>query len=200
MRKFFWVIALCGLALAACSPAAALTATPAMKKPTPPLAGTPLEQQTTPDDSQGVTPPAPQWGPLEPSDLPLELLAWGAPVDGTSGTPPLAVMFKSGEQPDPAWLAALPAEVQAALSAALRAPAAGEWVILLYGGTQPCPAYRVVVNSAVVAERALKLTWQVLPPEPNTGCASVIAYPYLLLRLQNGGSYAETVEFILGDR
>lgn len=159
---------------------------------TPLASALPDDQQPTPDDSRGVTPPAPSLGMLEPADLPLEVIAWGAPTDGRPAAAAQAVVHRRGSSLDAAWLASLPVETQAALPE----PAEGEWIILLFGGSQPCPAYHIAVQSARIEERTLKVTWQVLPPEPGTGCASVIAYPYLLLRLPGAAQYVDAIEFL----
>ena len=186
MRRIFWLAVLGALALAACVPPAAA---PGTEKATPGL-----DVQPTAQDGGGVTPVAPQGqvGALEPAELALEVLAWGAPVDGLAGALPQAAVFTGasgrsaplalgGGGVDAAWVDGLPAEVRAALERT--PPAAGEWFILLYGGQQPCPAYWVSADSLRIEGRTLRVAWQVNPPPPGTGCASVMAYPYLLLRL-----------------
>lgn len=188
-RQIVCSLLVCLLALSACASPAAEEKT----KPTPPknVVSTP---KATPDDLQGTAIPlsTPGIGEISPANLPLDVLAWGSPTDGLSGALPQAVLLKAGEQPDPAWLQGLPAVVQSGL----QSPGTNEWFLLLYGGAQACPAYHIGVQSAMVVERTLKVTWQVLPPDANTGCAAVIAYPYLILRLKEATQYVDGVEFL----
>ena len=66
---------------------------------------------------------------------------------------------------------------------------------VMYGGTQPSGGYRVEIESLTQAENKLLVRYRISGPPAGQGAASVITYPYTIVRVTDTAVAASDVLF-----
>ncbi len=61
--------------------------------------------------------------------------------------------------------------------------------ILIAAGPQPSSGYDIAVTSVVESAGQVRVVYKVVAPPPGTGAATVISYPYVLLKVPYSKTY-----------
>ncbi len=121
-------------------------------------------------------------GNVEPTPLPVEVVASGMPMAGSGTQDWIAILdAQSREISDQ-----LPEEAQEKLKELLADPGDYQYLVI-YPGPQPSGGYQVELVSTSLRSEAgqerLVVAYQVKGPAPDEGAAAVITHPYLILKV-----------------
>jgi hypothetical protein len=118
-----------------------------------------------------------------PDSLPYTVIQAGAPTNG--GLQPLFVALRgdlTGQSAPPG----LPSEARQALDAALTEKEAG-LILVLYAGEMPSGGFSIQLEDISArqenGQEVLDVSYSIQPPDPQSGAAAVLTYPYLIARL-----------------
>ena len=103
-----------------------------------------------------------------------------------------------GDAPLRAVPEALPDEARAALEEILSQADASLYLVI-YGGVQPSSGYKVSIESITRNEGQLTVAYSVIGPGPNEGAATVMTYPYIIVRLADTTTDPDKVIFEQGE-
>jgi len=119
----------------------------------------------------------------EPGSLAFDVIDFGAPVNG--GADPITLAVRSDQNRDPA-VELLPDEAQKSLEQALTMNR-GALYLVLYAGEMPSGGFSVQIQSITEqlenGANVLLVRYYVQPPDPQSGAATVLTYPYLIVSL-----------------
>ncbi|MCC7128901.1 MAG: hypothetical protein B6D39_07245 [Anaerolineae bacterium UTCFX2] len=179
LRKLAWAGVGIILLLSACAPAApAETQAAAPKLTMPALPATVNPAVNAPEPRNYPNPP-------EPGSLTFEVIDFGAPTAGSAA--PLALAVRSDQSRNPA-LQSLPDAAQKSLEQALEADP-GALFLILAAGEMPSSGFSVQIRSITEQTEnggnVLLVRYEVQPPDPQFGAATVLTYPYLIVSLRS---------------
>lgn len=170
------------LLLCACSPGIGLKTDLFPFRKSKPTEMTPSETGNRSQNPQGLrnglNPPA-------PGSLPFEVIDYGASTNG--GATPFVLAMRS-DQSHNSTLRSLPEAARHALEIALAADQVSLYLIL-YAGEMPSGGFSVQIQSIAVKKEGiddvLLVRYYVQPPDPQSGAATVLSYPYLIVSLSS---------------
>lgn len=132
-----------------------------------------------------------------PSGLLFEVVAEGAPMVGEETSKPILAAI-NGNDPNRALPAGLPDTAQEALRAALSKSDSALYVVV-YAGVQPSSGYAVRINAITTRQAAgreqLVVDYTLEKPAPGTGGATVLTYPFAIVRVSGVKVNARDVVF-----
>lgn len=136
--------------------------------------------------------PAPPTAMLPDGELAWTVVKAGDPAVGTESSA-LAVALRGSDQ------TTLPAELPTEATTILRSELAANptaLYLVVYGGMQPSGGYRVDIEAIVPqADNTLLVRYRISGPPAGQGAASVITYPYIIVRVTNTAVAAADVLF-----
>lgn len=145
----------------------------------------PLSRQVNPTEPGPSETGNPSRNPPAPGSLPFKVIDSGAPTDG--GAAPFALAMRSDQGQD-ATLRSLPEDARHELEMALAADQASLYLIL-YAGEMPSSGFSVQIRSIALEQeggkKVLLVRYYVQPPDPQSGAATVLSYPYLIVSLSS---------------
>lgn len=132
-----------------------------------------------------------------PPKIDFEIVAQGDPMVGKDSGPVTVAL--RGDAPLRTVPEALPDEARAALEKLLSQPEAASLFLVIYGGVQPSSGYKVSIESITRNEGQLTVAYSVIGPGPNEGAATVMTYPYIIVRLADTTTDPDKVIFEQGE-
>ena len=131
-----------------------------------------------------------------PPKIDFEVVAQGDPMVGKDSGP--VTLALRGDAPLRAVPEALPDEARAALEEIL-SQADASLYLGIYGGMQPSSGYKVSIESITRNDGQLTVAYSVIGPGPNEGAATVMTYPYIIVRLADTTTDPDKVIFEQGE-
>ncbi len=130
--------------------------------------------------------------PAQAGNIPFEIVAQGAPFVGNGETPSTRAI--RGDDPAKSVPSDLPEDGKLPLQTAL-ATSDSSLYIVVNGGRQPSGGYSVRINSVTMRGNQLVVNYTVEGPKPGQGAATVLTYPFVIVRVKNASVPASAVVF-----
>ncbi len=140
-------------------------------------------------------PPAPTLPVTQPTPaatISFEIVAQGAPFVSKGEAPSTHAI--RGDDPNKSVPNNLPDDAKAALQNAISTPDSSLYLII-NGGRQPSGGYSVRINSITMRDNQLVVNYAVAGPKPGEGAATVLTYPFAIVRVKNVSTPASAVVF-----